>query len=179
MLKQSVDKHNGAKPEDIEFRMKVLQYPRSAFERQVAESIKIQRNTNHHILNSKGEYNRCALPRLGLKIGTREYSKAKESEDKEEERERNIEEKIRMMRKQEGKSAQRRKGKENPAPKRRKTGEENQYEESRRTEIILINPTVGEKRKPDGKTPANQEQAPTNETDQPSSKRQRKIYSRT
>jgi hypothetical protein len=62
MLKHAVDKHNGNKPEDIEFRMKVLQYQRSAFERQVAESIKIQRNTNHHILNSKGEYNRCALP---------------------------------------------------------------------------------------------------------------------
>ena len=44
-----------------------------------------------------------------------------------------------MMRKQAGKSAQRRKGKENPAPKRRKTGKDNKYEKSRRT--------VGKKRK--------------------------------
>ena len=55
--------------------------------------------------------------------GTKEYSKAKESEDMEEERESNIKEKIRMMRKQAGKSAQRRKGNENSAPERRKTKE--------------------------------------------------------
>ena len=123
MLKHAVDRHEEARPEDIEFRMKVLQYPRSAFERQVSESIKIQRNTRHHILNSKGEYNRCALPRLGLKIGTKEYSKAKESEDMEEEKERNIEEKIRMMRKQAGKSAQRRKVKPSTKEKENRRGQ--------------------------------------------------------
>ena len=77
--------------------MKVLQYHNTAFERQVSESIKIRNNSNHHILNSKGEYNRCALPRLGLKMGTREYSKAKYKGKKEEEKERNIEEKIRKL----------------------------------------------------------------------------------
>ena len=46
MLKRSVDKHEGTKPEEVEFRMKVLQYPRTAFERQVSESIMIQRNIN-------------------------------------------------------------------------------------------------------------------------------------
>ena len=65
MLKDAVDKHEGEKPADVGFRMKVLQYPRTAFERQVSESIKIQRNIKHHILNSKEEYNRCALSRLG------------------------------------------------------------------------------------------------------------------
>ena len=65
------------------------------------------------------------MPRLGLKIGTKEYNQAKETEDRDEERERNIEEQIRMTRKQAGKTAQRRPGKDNPAPKRRKTGEDN------------------------------------------------------
>ena len=40
------------------------------------------------------------MPRLGLKIGTKEYNQAKETEDRDEERERNIEEKIIIMRKQ-------------------------------------------------------------------------------
>ena len=87
MLKHAVDMYDGVDPEKIEFRMKVLQYHSTAFERQVSESIKIRNNAKHHILNSKGEYNRCALPRLGLKMGTREYSKAKEEEEREEERE--------------------------------------------------------------------------------------------
>ena len=74
-----------------------------------------------------------------------------------------------MMRKQAGKSAQRRKGNENPAPKRRKTGEDNKYEESRRTAIMVINQTMGEKRKSDGKTPTNHEhEHPNDETEQPS-----------
>ena len=55
MLIHAVDKHEGTKPEEVECRMKVLQYPRTSFERQVSESIKIQRNIKHHILNSKGE----------------------------------------------------------------------------------------------------------------------------
>ena len=145
MLKHAVDMHGGMAPEEVEFRMKVLKYHKSAFERQVSESIKIRNNSKHHILNSKGEYNRCALPRLGLKIGTSEYNKAKEDEDKEVDRERNIEEKIRMLRKQKGKDAQRRKDTESSAPKRRK--KDNGYEEARRVEMPDINEEVGEKRR--------------------------------
>ena len=57
---------------------------------------------------------------MGLKIGTREYSQAHEKEKEDEEREKNIEEKIRILRKQAGKKAQRREKKENPAPNRKK-----------------------------------------------------------
>ena len=145
MLKHAVDMHGDVEPEKVEFRMKVLKYHKSAFERQVSESIKIRNNSRHNILNSKGEYNRCALPRLGLKIGTREFSKAKEDEDREEERERSIEEKIRMLRKKKGKVALNRKEKETSAPKRRK--KENGYVESRRVDIQDICEEVGEKRK--------------------------------
>ena len=126
MLKHAVDRHEGTNPENIEFRMKVLQYHKTAYERQVSESIKIRNNSKHHILNSKGEYNRCALPRLGLKIGTKEYTKAREEENKDEEKEKNIEEKIRMLRKKAGKTAHIRQGKDTSAPKRRKTGENNE-----------------------------------------------------
>jgi hypothetical protein len=52
--------------ENVEFLMKAIKYHRSAFER------KIQLNRSHRILNSKYEYNRCALPRLGLKLGERD-----------------------------------------------------------------------------------------------------------
>ena len=107
MLKHIVDKHEHEDHSQVEFRMKVLQYHQTAFERQVSESVKIQSHRKHHLMNSKSEYNRCALPRLGLKIGTKEYSKAKEVEDQEEQTERNIEEKIRMLRKQAGKKINR------------------------------------------------------------------------
>ena len=58
-----------------------------------------------------------------------------------------------MMRKQAGKAAQRRPGRENPAQKRRKINDDNEYEESRRMEMRKINNKVGEKRKPDETTP--------------------------
>jgi hypothetical protein len=146
MLKHAIDQHEREDPEKIEFRMKVLKYHRTAFERQVSESVEIRNNTKHNILNSKGEYNRCALPRLGLKIGTKEYSTAKEDEEREEEKEGNIEEKIRMMRKAAGKKTHGRQRKEDPAPKRRKLGSNNEFESKRITSMENITPLAGEKR---------------------------------
>ena len=110
----------------------------------MSESVEIRNNTKHNILNSKGEYNRCALPRLGLKIGTKEYSTAKEDEEREEEKERNIEEKIRMMRKAAGKKTHGRQRKEDPAPKRRKLGSNNEFESKRITSMENITPLAGE-----------------------------------
>ena len=146
MLKHAIDRHEDTDPEHLEFRMKVLKYHRSACERQVSESMEIKKNSRHHILNSKGEYNRCALPRLGLKIGTKEYSKAKNEEDMEAEKEKNIEEKIRMMRKKAGKTSNSRNKKETSAPKRRKVNELNDYIESRIVDFNKIVPNTGEKR---------------------------------
>ena len=60
-----------------------------------------------------------------------------------------------MMRKQAGKAAQRRPGRENPAPERRKINDDNEFEESRRMEMRKINNKVGEKRKPDETSPPN------------------------
>ena len=56
--------------EKLEFGMRVIREARSAFERQIAESVNIQiKKKQNIILNSKSEYNRCALPRLTAKLG--------------------------------------------------------------------------------------------------------------
>ena len=56
--------------EEIEFGMRIVREARSAFERQIAESVQIQNQKRSNIiLNSKSEYNRCALPRLTANIG--------------------------------------------------------------------------------------------------------------
>jgi hypothetical protein len=54
------------------FRMKVLCFKRTAYERQVHESVLIQQNRNHNLLNSRSEFNRCSLPRLTVKLGDKE-----------------------------------------------------------------------------------------------------------
>ena len=46
--------------EKIEFRMRVIKSTRSAFDRQILESVTIQKKRKHHIMNNKAEYNRCA-----------------------------------------------------------------------------------------------------------------------
>merc|ERR1712218_92979 len=56
--------------------MKVLKQHRSAFERQVIEAVLIEMEDDGSLLNSKGGFNRCALPRLQVGIGDKvaEYS---------------------------------------------------------------------------------------------------------
>ena len=58
MLKHVLDKHDGQQPGEIEFRMRVLKYHKSAYERQVHEAVMIQASSKgHNILNSRSEYN--------------------------------------------------------------------------------------------------------------------------
>ena len=74
MLKHALEKHGEEEDlEKIQFGVKVIRYTRSAFERQVMESVIIQDERNHNILNSKSEYNRCSLPRLTANLGDREW----------------------------------------------------------------------------------------------------------
>ena len=70
MLKHAVVEHDG--DTRIEFSMKVLKGHMTAFSRQIHEAVVIQKNESSSILNSKGEYNRCSLPRLTVKEGVRE-----------------------------------------------------------------------------------------------------------
>ena len=80
--------------------MKVVHYHRSSFERQIHESVFIQNiRKHHHLLNSKAEYNRCALPRLGLKWGDKDFKEIEKENIEEEKKEELIREKVREMRK--------------------------------------------------------------------------------
>ena len=51
MLKHYFDVHADEKLEDMKFGMKVIKEARTAFERQVAESVEIQNASDHNILN--------------------------------------------------------------------------------------------------------------------------------
>ena len=57
---QLVD-HEGA---EAHFEFKVLSSHRTALRRQIAEAVEIRRQGEACLLNSKGMYNRCSLPRL-------------------------------------------------------------------------------------------------------------------
>ena len=60
MIKHFFDKHSEENLEDMKFGAKILKQAKTAFNRQIGESVAIQSSKNHHLLNSKSEYNRCA-----------------------------------------------------------------------------------------------------------------------
>ena len=69
MLKHVLDKHENDE-EQAESGIRAVKFTRSSFERQILESCLIQEHRKkHYILNSKAEFNRCAVPRLMTKIG--------------------------------------------------------------------------------------------------------------
>ena len=84
--------------------MRALKYNQLAFERQLCETVEIQYVRKQHILlNSKSEYNRCALPRLGLKMGEAEFKEKRKEDEEEKKREEDIENKIKEMKKERAK----------------------------------------------------------------------------
>jgi hypothetical protein len=58
-------------------------------------------------MNNKAEYNRCAFPRLTARLGERELEKWREVDKEEMLKEATIEEKIRIMKKEEEKANKR------------------------------------------------------------------------
>ena len=88
------------------------------------ESVCIQQNTNHNILNSRSEYNRCSLPRLSTRLGDKEYKKYEKELEEEVRKEETLENRIREMRKNRNKNRRSRHQQTQPSAKRRKTGEE-------------------------------------------------------
>ena len=101
MLKHCITQHENKSMSKIKFGMKVLQYSKSSFERQIRESVQIQyERKEHHILNSRSEYNSCSLPRICTQVGEGQYenyNKELEAEKREDEK---IEAKIRALRKE-------------------------------------------------------------------------------
>ena len=78
--KHSIDKHEGSKK--VNFQFKVVKQFFTALSRMVAESVRIARMSEINgniLLNSKGEYNRCKLPRLTVDGGGGGYDEEKNS----------------------------------------------------------------------------------------------------
>ena len=71
MWKHHSSKHPGE--EEISFNMKVVKQHKTSFSRQTHEAVLIEMTDRGHILNSKGGYNRCSIPRLSVMVGDREH----------------------------------------------------------------------------------------------------------
>ena len=79
MLKHHVLAH-ADKPDKLDFSMKIVRGHRSAFRRQVHEAILIELHEKEGIMNSKGGFNRCKLPRLSIMMGKSEIKEKGEIE---------------------------------------------------------------------------------------------------
>ena len=122
MLKHCLEMHREEKMDEVEFGIRTVRHTRTSFERQILESVIIQENRNHHILNSKSEYNRCALPRLTTKIGENDYKKWEDKQKEDAVKEKEIESQIRDLRMKRYKTRQPESSREEmPANKKRKT----------------------------------------------------------
>ena len=80
MAKHHVIEHPD-KEGKLKFAMKVLKCYRTAFARQVHEAVVIQLNEKNGIMNSKGEFNRCKLPRLSVMMGRKEILEKIETQE--------------------------------------------------------------------------------------------------
>ena len=100
MLRQRLEMHPGEERSQVEFGIKVLRFTRSSFERQVLESVIIQGKRDHHIMNSRAEFNRCAIPRLVTKLGEKELKEWRLTDMEMQKKEEKVEEKIRMLKKE-------------------------------------------------------------------------------
>ena len=91
----------------VKFGMNILKTTKTAFERQILESVLIQKARAHNIMNNKSLYNCCALPRLTAKLGERDMEKWREEDRLEHQQEATIEEKSESGRKIEPRREQR------------------------------------------------------------------------
>ena len=114
MHRHLIEMHGGEERSKVEFGIKVLKYTRSLFERQILESLLIQGKRDHHIVNSRSEFNQCAIPRLVTKLGEKELKKWREEDKEMEQNEEKVEEQIRMLKKERNRTEQSHKGK-NPS----------------------------------------------------------------
>ena len=73
MLKHHLQYHEGESLESMDFKMRVIRYNKTAFARQIQEAVEIQTNRlSYFILNSRSEFNHCAIPWLSLKLEDRD-----------------------------------------------------------------------------------------------------------
>ena len=147
LLKHLLDVHEDEQHDEVKFGLKIIQHTKSSFDRQVLESVIIQQERKKHwLLNSKSEYNRCAVPRLTTKIGENHYKKYEKEMEQDREKEEILEGKIRKMRKERNKSRKQAPGAEQPTGKRRKV-DESRYIDIREAWGRPENKEIGVKRK--------------------------------
>ena len=160
MLKHIVNSHPEQDPKEVHFGMKIIRTCKTSFERQVYESVAIQQEREqHHLLNSRSEYNRCSLPRLSTQLGENEYNKLNKELNNEKQQEELLESKIRNLRKQRNKERLMPVKSENMGTKRRKININNEY--------ITIQEIWGEP----GKTEQTTRKAENNHDDQQRTKK--------
>ena len=119
---------------DVKFSMKITKCHKSALQRPVHEAVLIELHEGEPVMNSKGEYNRCKLPRLAVMFGDKESNSDERNESKEMSN-LEIEEQINCR-----KESKRREGPESkfePKSKRRKRYQrvENEKEQRKRKEM--------------------------------------------
>ena len=137
MIKHFFDKHSEENLEDMKFGAKILKQAKTAFNRQIGESVAIQSSKDHHLLNSKSEYNRCALPRLTAKLGEVSLKTIEREKREEKEQEEELRKKIRDLKVKIGeKRREQPKEQEQPAAKKRKlrAGYKRVIQESKKAE---------------------------------------------
>ena len=84
MLKHAVEMHAHEQFDTLKFGIKVIKvfkFTRSSFERQILESVEMQGNQHHHLLNTRSEFNRCAVQRLMCKLGDKNFKQYKKEMD--------------------------------------------------------------------------------------------------
>ena len=127
ILKHQILKHG--EEEKISFSMQIIKKHSSAFKRQVHEAVLVEilEGRGGNILNSKGGFNRCTLPRLSIKMGEKEHTEGdtqeKEMTDFEIEMEINKMRRERKIRKRGGKEEnhdQMEENEEGPATKKKR-----------------------------------------------------------
>ena len=122
ILRHYVESHSGEDLDTIRFNMKVIRFTKTAFERQILESVLIQENRHHNLLNSKSEYNRCSIPRITLKMGDSEMKITDKKAEAEMKKEEMLMAKVRDLRKERSRKRGNRRG--NPTRKKIRLDEE-------------------------------------------------------
>ena len=147
LLKHAVGMHQNEEFNTLKFGIRVIKYSKTSFERQIFESVEIQENRHHFLLNSRSEFNRCAVPRLMCKLGDKNLKKYEQDVDRDMAREENQIEKIRELIKERNKKRAQRQRRE-PTAKRRKTDSET-YVKGQEQEMHSQQRQEQEKRKPE------------------------------
>ena len=157
LLKHILDVHEGEDMERVRFGIRVVKYTRTAFDRQILESVKIQQERKEHfLLNSRTEYNRCAIPRLSSKIGEKEYKKWEQEGEKEQEKEEILKEKIIKMEKERDRKEREERKIKNKERQPKPTGQraskrqkliKGEYKEKEKTSKKKDKPTIDKKGK--------------------------------